>query len=585
MKFRNAKSVLKVVSMAIFALAFQANAADTTALRSKLCRPGIPLPYKVIPTFPDEASTSIQQGPYDHLLYAYSPGLQFGYEPRFNPKRENVATHLEVPRVGVSEISLAPTRRPMIRDNHMNIRVLEDDGSWSLVDLKKIVETWASANGKKWHGPASNGYSVDRRVVVTNDCHIYTIARGLLTAANLPSQYAYTSTMLLHSKDGGTSWQVVELKVLGGYPTARIEFPANGAILSRPPAIITHAIDGGYGRDSQANSHDLNLYVPKLLSNGDVDVGAPKLISNQSILGPYHANPVQIVSFGDKITVLYATTRLGTTNYPGLCTAAPGAGCYGTQLYARTFHGSQNRLGEERYIGTSATASLFKTYEITMDGVKHVYSAADSHNQPTAAVDSKGVMHVVLGAHAGVLQYAVSKGIGQADEGFSEPKPIAYSATNPLSKQYTYATMAIDYQDTLHLVARASYGFRLHYLRKKVGETDFTSPFADRALIDANGTGETGSIAYIHYNQKLSIDPWGRMWLVVTPIYGEMNLKQRDAYRAAYSLPTMTPSSCREKHPTICAYVESSVERISEVYVSYDRGNKWTLATTASFYR
>jgi hypothetical protein len=477
--------------------------------------------------------------------------------------------------VGVGEINFSPTRRPIIRDSELKIRYLEDNGTWSAIDLRQIIQAWAAANGKAWHGGEWSDYTVDRRVVLTNDCHLYTIASGLLSAAGQDAARAYRSTMLLHSKDGGGTWQIVELKVLGGYPTARLEYQANGAILSRPPAIITHTLDGGYGRDTQANAHDLNLYVPKLLSNGDVDVGTPKLISTRSILGPYHASTNQVVGFGDKITVLYPTTELGTTNYSGLCTAPAGSNCYGAVIYARTFHRSQNRLGNEVRVGVAASASL-----------QPVSAAADNHDQPTGAVDSNGVIHVVLGAHAGVLQYATSIGFGEADAGFTLPKPVAYIPSNPLTRQYTYATMAIDSQNALHLTARASHGFRLHYLRKRVGETDFTSPISDRALIDVYGNGETGPVPYIHFNQKMSIDPWGRLWLVVTPYYGQMNPIQRDAYQAAYRLPTMTPFDCRADAPTICFYREATnVRRISEVYVSYDRGNTWSLATTASFLR
>jgi hypothetical protein len=556
-------------------------AVGDPSLRNKLCRPGIVLPYAVLPAFPDEAGKPIPAGPYDHVRFAYSPALQFGYSPRFNPAQSGVATDMDMPRVGVSEISFAPTRRPIVRDNYLNLRVLEDDGSWSVVDLKQIVAQWAANNGMQWHGGEQSRYSVDRRVVVTNDCHIYTVVAGLMSAANLPAQYAHTAVMLLHSKDGGASWQAIELNVPGGYPAARIEFPANGAMLSRPPAIITYTADGGYGRDGTLHAHDLKLYVPRLQINGDVDVGEAKLLSTRSILGPYHASANQLVSFGNYLTVLYPTTELGTTNYPSLCTAASGQGCYGPVIYARTYDMSLQSLGPETRIGVAATASLQPSY-IGSDG--KAYSAADNHDQPTAAVDSKGIIHVVLGTHAGVLQYAKSVGAGRVDSGFTDPVPVAFVPASPLTRQYTYATMSIDSQDTLHLLARASYGFRLHYLRRKVGESDFTSPIPDRALIDVNGNGETGPVAYYHFNQKLTIDPWGRIWLVVTPYFGQMNTLQRDAYKEAYGVSAMTPYGCRTDVPTICFYNES-IERTSEVYVSYDRGNSWALATTASFFR
>lgn len=581
-----------VFAFVMLVMALPASAQDA-GLRTKLCRPGQVLPYSVMPTYPDEAATAITSGPYDHVRYATSPGLKFGYEPRFNPKVPNLSSYLQNPRVGVGEINFSPTRRPMIRDEHLNIRYLEDNGTWSVIDLKPIIQSWAAANGKAWHGGISSGYNVDRRIAVTNDCHIYTIASALLSAAGQDASRAYRATMLLHSRDGGGTWEIVELRVLGGYPAARLEYQANGGMFSRPPAIITHTLDGGYGRDAVANAHDLHLYVPKLRADGSVDVGPAMLLATNSILGPYNASTTQIVSFGDKITVFYPTTELGTTNYPGLCAAPAGSGCYGTVVYARTFHGSQNRLSDPVRIGVAASAHLKTTVEV--DGA--VYSVADNHDQPTAAVDSNGVIHVVLGAHGGVLQYATSIGLGQADAGFTAPKPVAFISTNPLTRQYSYATMAIDSQNTLHLTARASYGFRLHYLRKRVGETDFSSPIADRALIDVNGTGETGSIPYIHFNQKMSIDPWGRLWLVVTPYYGEMNPVQRDAYKDAFKLPSMTIQTyvnkegaivnwCRKDSPSICIYREAhALVRTSEVYVSYDRGNSWTLATTASFMR
>jgi hypothetical protein len=199
-------------------------------------------------------------------------------------------------------------------------------------------------------------------------------------------------------------------------------------------------------------------------------------------------------------------------------------------------------------------------------------------------VDSMGFFHVVLSAHGGVLQYVRSNAPHTATAGFSTPVIIG-TLGNPTLTSYTYASMVIDSMDTLHLVARSSYGHRLHYLRKRAGDAAFAAPSGNPILIDPTNNG-TQPVAYAHYNQKLSIDPWNRLWLSISYQPGWLSTAQARAYQTANGLSAMTmiPDSC---HPSglYCDYYEVTyAERDTELFTSVTQGTSWRLATTPDFF-
>jgi BNR repeat-containing family member len=540
----------------------------STSFRTRLCRPGLILPQRAQAAFADERSTPVEPAPYTFARFAVTPAVRFGYNPRFNPSLGAVGA-TALPRSGLGELNFSPNRRPIIRDNNLRMRVLEDNGDWALIDLEDIIDRWAKAVGLVWDHTFGSQYSVDRRVVVTNDCHLYTVAS--LTRSNL------RASLLLHSKDGGATWEVIAFPAPDNLFFMRLEFPSNGAIDSRPPVVLASEIDGGYRR-ATARAHDLTMYVPSLAPDGSLVLGPPQVVATDSLLGPYQAAAAQVVSAGEKITVFYPTTTVGVTAIPGLCGAPQ---CYGTAQVARTYDRATKTFGPTIPLGAAGSPRAAPTVEV--DG--GLLDVTDSHDQPTAAVDSAGYLHVVLGAHAGALQYVKSLKPQTANGGFTPPTTVAFDPQNPLSAQYTYPTMVIDSQDTLHLVARASYGFRLHYLRRSKADTDFSSPLLNRALLDPVGDHSGGNVAYGHYNQKFSIDPWGRLWLAVNYLPGSLSPQQAELYRQVHGLQRMTrtPKTCRAD-ADLCDYDEV-IERNPELYVSTNGGSTWSLATTADFYR
>ena len=85
------------------------------------------------------------------------------------------------------------------------------------------------------------------------------------------------------------------------------------------------------------------------------------------------------------------------------------------------------------------------------------FSRRDNHDASVISVDSKGYLHVVIGAHHDNFQYTRSLDLSSSTGGWTKPEMFGTPRPPPGEKQtgsYTYTAMVIDPSDTIHLVSR-----------------------------------------------------------------------------------------------------------------------------------
>ncbi len=86
--------------------------------------------------------------------------------------------------------------------------------------------------------------------------------------------------------------------------------------------------------------------------------------------------------------------------------------------------------------------------------------ANDHHNQPAICLDSRGILHVVGGAHGTAMPYTHALAPYSSDDGWTAPIPALTSGFTTLddppvqSGRQTYASFVCDSTDTLHLITR-----------------------------------------------------------------------------------------------------------------------------------
>ena len=161
-----------------------------------------------------------------------------------------------------------------------------------------------------------------------------------------------------------------------------------------------------------------------------------------------------------------------------------------------------------RYEGSldALAPSYIRTYDRAAgelsDPVLLGFSRRNNHDPPVISVDSKGYLHVVIGAHHDNFQYTRSLAPNSSTEGWTEPR--MFGTPRPLEGggSYTYTALLCDYDDNLHLVSRwagtGDYRFQLVYLRKKAGRDwephrVLVSPFRVTTLPGARKSASTGS--------------------------------------------------------------------------------------------
>jgi len=323
---------------------------------------------------------------------------------------------------------------------------------------------------------------------------------------------------LIVSADGGETW-TAHRTPLGALPGGFKDLPDANANFPRlvdpdgdqPPAILAN--DG----------ENLLLFDVRLDDKGTPNFqNAVKLAdsaarhsdnvptrSHAGWGGFGHDNGSRAVAIGDKIHVVFALPR-------------PVEGFAGTPSYAVTYDRTDGKVTGPVFLGTSG---------IEIDG----------HNMPAIVADSKGYLHVVLGAHGGRQ--------GQSFIYLKSAKPddtTAWETPVAMEKGTTYPILLCDKRDVLHVISRGPDGTLVHDRKPQGGAWE-----TRRELVRPFHDGR-----YALYYQDLAESPDGRLFL-------HFRAMNRTTGRAS-------PDSDQKDYDPV-------------LLVSDDGGEDWKAATTELF--
>lgn len=397
---------------------------------------------------------------------------QFGYAPTY--QRNAVAFDMD--------------NRPIIRSrtasqNDTLYAAFLEDSVWrlSVFDdaLRAAYPTFAGYMG-------AGGYASDR-VVVDSAGRAYTILTIRLEEGEFRN-------VLLYSADRGASWGVVELPFGAEQPyrddanrgNIACEMPTGQHTITGPPFIAAWREIGDWP-GGFASLNRLYVLQPRWEA-GRVVVPEPVLVTSR-FLG-------MIQSVGD---TSFATTV--------------GEKTYFTWTQVR----DTRTLGTPTYVGVydHSSGKVVKRVRAVFG-----HPVNDSHCTPALAIDSRGFLHLIAGAHGRPFRYtrsvrpldirAWTREVKVLDSGYWTPE----TDRDGVGKQ-TYASLVCGPDDTLHLVFRQMRRFRgglfalrgysaLCYQKKPAGG----SWSKVRMLAyPAPGSG------YTNYYQKLTADRDGRLYL------------------------------------------------------------------------
>ncbi|MEM8977319.1 MAG: BNR-4 repeat-containing protein [Pseudomonadota bacterium] len=269
----------------------------------------------------------------------------------------------------------------------------------------------------KWDRGWDKTFSVDNKIYIDDSDRLYTLI--------IPRNSNMSNPALLWSDDQGANWSAVYLS----RSNSTMEQRDWNNDLTNVPTILSY--------DSYSSLNP-GLWLENLsLNNGNVVVNSPTLIANNSILIANHSGGANSTfTTSDKIFVVYPTNEDHES---------------GTQaMVAEVTRSTGSLVGAANIeLGWSTTSNTL---------------LPDVHNIPAITGDSKGHLHVVLGAHQARFKYTKSSVANDAHSGWSPAIEIGEEVFEDDFGLHTYLSILMMPDDTMVIVCRTEgdgYRFRL----------------------------------------------------------------------------------------------------------------------------
>ncbi len=469
------------------------------------------------------------------------------------------------PQFESGAVNMTGTRRPILRDQKMNLQFLQNDGSWSLIDLKSVIIQYAASLGTQINPSefSLEGDFTDKKVVMDKNCNLY-------TTVNLVRNTKISDILFLFSSDEGNSWSVYPLGIHDQRKTVRMEFSGNGShiLLDNPPTLLVHNF---YDLGVTDNvSRALYLYIPELTPSG-LNVGPKFTVSQNSLLVTSHSGESNAaVSIGDNVSVIYpiASTQWNGVNYHYTV--------YLGRVYSRKY---KNFVTNEFFVTRSPSNRLTPV---------DVY---DSHDEPALIVDSNNYIHFIANSHNGPFYYGISQNPGAISWGFKNVITVGNEIYSNGGAGYSYASPVIDVYNNLHVIARVDDSdakYKLVHLIKPLSASYFTM-FTDpdtKKLVPHQLLINPYRTRYGVYYHKVTTDPWGSVWVSYSYMPDQLTAAEAAAYKSRYNLTTMTivSGTClMDGSVQRCSYRETVAR--DHLIMSYSPKRKnWKLITTDDFF-
>ena len=356
--------------------------------------------------------------------------------------------------------------------------------------------------------------------------------------------------VLMRLPAGAENWESHEIAPSGAF---RLEANARGS--DAPPILM------------QENHGRILLHDIRRAEDGSIRISEGIEISaEQSFLNPSHsgAGP-SAATVGDRTWVTFAGLQ------PEM--DADGEALPGTPNYVACYDRTTGEVTEPALIGF---------------GHNPYREDPDNHNAGAIVADSDGGLHAVIGAHQHHFWYVRSTvEVPLTADDWTEPEPLGLRRHYDCG--FTYVALAIDDDDTLHLVGRnmgrGVDGEGRPLPPDETNHDDMTRTLdylrAERGPDGSWEWEEMGPLlvsfhrGYSIFYHKLSIDRLGRLFLTYYLYVAQLTDEMAEAYMQKWPDETLTRaengtwSGIRPHDPVIL--------------LSDDGGGSWRIATTEDF--
>lgn len=454
----------------------------------------------------------------------------YGYNPRFLPS---------------GEVAFDPQNRPHLRATQPHlpsgdgtadgfIQTLGDDGKWLVSSIVEPIRRLVP----EWNGQYLTGVKVsDARIVFDGDGDAYTLVM-ILTR---PYRW-----VLLHLPRGAAEWKAYAVPYGGGL---RLERADDYGTVKRPPVMVREAEGRVWLCELRKAADGLAFANPVSLSQ------------EKCFLHPDHSGAGPSSARVGEVT--YVTFACGTA-----VKGEDGADLPGTPQYVASYNHATGEVTAPALIGY---------------GHNCYTKEPDAHNAGCIVADSKGLLHIIIGAHQDYFWHVVSR--------TTQPKAAAdWQPGVPLGtkRRYdcglTYVALAIDRQDRLHVVARNL--SRATNEQRELLPPDVVGMPMRRTLDYLRGTRqadgswqweEKGPLVvpyhpnYSIFYQKLTLDRADRLFLRYYYYAVQLTDEGIAAYHKKWPNEDLGPEN------------NKVLPHDPAILMSSDGGDTWRLATTADF--
>jgi hypothetical protein len=366
-------------------------------------------------------------------------------------------------------VTFGPDNEPYIRTQGKKpmIQTLDKNGKWIKLDFTSAIKK----RFPHWNGKIASGEFDDERIIFDDKGNAY-----MLAATGRSNLHR---VLLMFSNDRCRSWQIFPLSDTIFYRLER-----RGAKSLKHPPVIMH---GDRKRQS------LEIIVPRLDENNKLSLPDPVTVSDNSLYAAIHSGGECVESAADKVFIVWPAVKK-TVKADG-----------STPQYIAVYDRKTGKVSKPVLLGANG-----------------LEKQPDPHNVPSVAIDSKGYIHVILGAHHHPFKYTRSLKPLDINGGWTKPVYIG-KCGNRKEGRYTYAAFYCDKKDNLHLISRWAgdrYIFRLVYMRKKPG-----LPWEEQKYLV-----EPFKNNYVCWYHKLTADRKDRLFLRYKTFVNHIDRETLEAY-------------------------------------------------------
>ena len=438
------------------------------------------------------------------------------------------------PRYEPGYVNFTPQGVPTIFTGGNAIQSAQRGGKWQSIDLAKIIAKYAKEKlGYSKILMHSGGHIEDSAIRFDKDGDTYALAW-------ISDGSAKRDGLLLHKSVKRKEWDIYQLP----YNLARFEkfVGHNKDALARPPVIYT---------TPQEAPTAAYLILPAKQSNGTLTLGEKQLVCEQcSETIPHSGSGTQVLSDGDDVYAVYGVPILKLDKNDPISKR-------GLPTYITKYNRTSKKFAPPVLLGYGGT------------------NAADGHNWAVMAIDSKGILHVIINGHHDPFVYTKSL----------RPHDLtAWTSPQQVSQGTSYLGLVIDQQNTLYGVSRNSengYYFDLALHRLRSGGTWETKHLVMPSrnyyhvwFHNLNIDPRSGKLFLSYHSQSIEIEVFGddiEMMLYQRPDFAPQTLNQDGSNK--YVPRTVIQGSGSGGHQT---YELPWDER--GILTSSDGGDNWRMA-------